>query len=226
VTRYGVIFALFAQYFFDIPETFTMRPFNFVTLTDKHAVYLLALQLTWAAGGGTTAGNGAAAAATAAASSSWTSWWLSGPLVSLSGIAAGLLYRSDFAGMKKWRFGPSAVKFASTVFGPLLDSSSSPPRAPTGAGANPGGNARGYLGRSAEFEAGVPGGSSGAATTYARMSSARAASASAPVAPVNEEHVSSLEAMGFPRENAIRALQETGGNLVAATNRLLDSGAA
>eukprot|EP00897_Mesotaenium_endlicherianum_P000141 jgi/Mesen1/10127/ME000075S09638 len=121
-----------------------------------------------------------------------------------AGILAGFLYRSNVLHVRSLKFPDALAESAARLFAPLM---SRPPAAPA---TRPGG-AR------AAVDPGhhrVP-----AANRYAPSAPPLAP----PLPPPSEADVATLEAMGFDREAALRALSQARGDLNLATNLLLES---
>ncbi|KAL2644999.1 hypothetical protein R1flu_012586 [Riccia fluitans] len=105
---YGLIFASFVPFFFDIPISTRFRVFG-VTFSDKSFIYLAGLQLLL---------------------SSWKRSLIPG----LCGILAGFTYRSNVLGLRRMKFPDSLASAAAKLFRPLLSSVAS---SPTGTGGRP-----------------------------------------------------------------------------------------
>ncbi|KAL3698234.1 hypothetical protein R1sor_012310 [Riccia sorocarpa] len=98
---YGLIFASFVPFFFDIPISTRFRVFG-VTFSDKSFIYLAGLQLLL---------------------SSWKRSLIPG----LCGILAGFTYRSNVLGLRRMKFPESLASAAAKLFRPLLSSVASSP---------------------------------------------------------------------------------------------------
>ncbi|XP_024538437.1 rhomboid-like protein 20 isoform X1 [Selaginella moellendorffii] len=97
---YGLIFASFVPYFFDIPISTRFRVFR-MQFSDKTFVYLAGLQLLL---------------------SSWRQSLIPG----LCGVLAGFTYRSNIFGIRRLKFPKCVASFFSRIFSPLLLSWPSP----------------------------------------------------------------------------------------------------
>jgi len=96
---YGLIFASLVQYYFDVPPVNTVKVFG-MTASPKTVTYLMSLQLAVASPGST--------------------------LAALSGILAGLLYRSPTLNLRSVSLPSSLVSLISSIFLPLLESEPNP----------------------------------------------------------------------------------------------------
>eukprot|EP00245_Coleochaete_scutata_P007020 TRINITY_DN2198_c0_g1_i1.p1 TRINITY_DN2198_c0_g1~~TRINITY_DN2198_c0_g1_i1.p1 ORF type:complete len:312 (+),score=26.38 TRINITY_DN2198_c0_g1_i1:334-1269(+) len=184
---YGLIFASFVPFFFDIPLStrFTVVGLKF---SDKSFVYLGGLQLLL---------------------SSWTRSLMPG----LCGILAGFTYRSNILGVRRLKFPDAVVAIASQVFSPII--SRSPPSV-GGGSANQGANNGQQPPRGGARPPPPPPGA-----TMNRFGAS--VPALAPLPPPSEAAVSTLEAMGFDRTLALRALSQARNDLELATNLLIES---
>ncbi|CAM6119784.1 unnamed protein product [Calypogeia fissa] len=102
---YGLVFASFIPFFFDIPVSTRFRVFG-ITFSDKSFVYLAGLQLLL---------------------SSWKRSLIPG----LCGILAGLTYRSNILGVRRMKFPEGLASGAAKLFQPLLASVASSTTAAT-----------------------------------------------------------------------------------------------
>lgn len=107
---YGLIFASFVPFFFDIPIS-TRLKFLGARFSDKSFVYLAGLQLLL---------------------SSWTQSLVPG----VCGLLAGLLYKSNILGIRKVKFPEGLASAATRLFTPLLSSNSTLPTTVRGAAPN------------------------------------------------------------------------------------------
>ncbi|GLC36343.1 hypothetical protein PLESTB_000771900 [Pleodorina starrii] len=142
---YGLIFACFVQYYFQVPASNKMVVLGW-RLSDKVFMYLLGVQLLLSAGRASLLAGG-------------------------TGLVAGLLYRFNVLGIKRLRF-PAVIRrlFANT-FGALLGSSDAPSAAPApaaraaaGTGPAAAGPRRGGGGAAAAAGGGGDGGGAAAAS--------------------------------------------------------------
>ncbi|OAE21162.1 hypothetical protein AXG93_872s1310 [Marchantia polymorpha subsp. ruderalis] len=103
---YGLIFASFIPFFFDIPISTRFRVFG-ATFSDKSFIYLAGLQLLL---------------------SSWKRSLIPG----ICGILAGFTYRSNVLRLRRMKFPDSLASATATLFRPLLSSVASSPAVPAG----------------------------------------------------------------------------------------------
>lgn len=99
---YGLIFACFVPFVFDVPPS-TRFTFLGMQLSDKAFIYLAGLQLVLSSG-------------------------LSSAFAALCGVIAGATYRSNMFGLKKFRLPSFIKKFFSRTLGRLLDNQGSGPQ--------------------------------------------------------------------------------------------------
>ncbi|XP_024383933.1 rhomboid-like protein 18 isoform X2 [Physcomitrium patens] len=112
---YGLMFALFVPFFFDIPISTRFKVFG-ARFSDKSFVYLAGLQLLL---------------------SSWKQSLIPG----VCGLVAGFLYKSNVLGIKKVKFPEGLAAAAARLFAPLLSSNSAPPTARGGRASGQNGHA-------------------------------------------------------------------------------------
>ncbi|KAF9579610.1 hypothetical protein BGW38_004064 [Lunasporangiospora selenospora] len=185
---YGIIFSALYQFYRLVPMIYEFKVFG-VAFSNKVYMYLIGLQLI--------ASNlpGSAAAA-------------------ICGLLAGAIYRSDFAGTRRWRFPGFMVRFADRLLVPLFSSapavrstattldSQSQARATTTSDRRPAETVREYF-------------------------DVLSSQGRTPQAPT-EDQISTLQAI-FPsatQEQAVEALNSANNNMDAAVQLLLDSTAA
>ncbi|KAI8812678.1 hypothetical protein BJ742DRAFT_793285 [Cladochytrium replicatum] len=176
---YGFVFAALYQYHKDIPVTYRMRTFG-ISWSDKAILYILSAQLL-------------------------TASWPQSLLAGLCGLAAGALYKANFAKMKSWRIPKPIARFAQANIYPLLQSDNV--RVPRGNSTTSMGGNR----ASEEVGGGIM--AAAAASAAQRMRTMQP----------SEEHVSTLMAMGFEREAVVGALRAANNNVEQAATLLLES---
>lgn len=126
----------------------------------------------------------------------------------VAGVVAGLLYRTNVLGVRTAKFPASVSSVVHRLLGPLL----CPPPSP-----QPNLQRAGAASR-------VPPGGVGSPSSHAMGLE----NASAPMLPLQEtvipnpEAIATLEAMGFDREVAMRALAQSRNDVASATNMLLE----
>ncbi|KAG0603678.1 hypothetical protein M758_10G112900 [Ceratodon purpureus] len=103
---YGLIFASFVPFFFDIPISTRYKIFG-ARFSDKSFVYLAGLQLLL---------------------SSWKRSLIPG----ICGLLAGFLYKSNILGIRKVKFPEGLASAAGRLFAPLMSGVSTPPPAARG----------------------------------------------------------------------------------------------
>lgn len=198
---YGLIFASFVPFCFDIPVSTRFNVFT-VHLSDKSFVYLAGLQLLL---------------------SSWKQSLVPG----IAGILAGFLYRANVVGIRKLKFPEFIASSAGRLFAPLLSRSPSAPATRSGGTRTPGANGPGrppvnsqgfqdqLLGGGDRFPPPMFGGPNRGNSSVAHMGPQ--------LLPPSEEAVATLEAMGFDRSAALRALAQARNDVTLATNLLVES---
>jgi membrane associated rhomboid family serine protease len=111
---YGLIFASFVPFFFDIPISTRFKIFG-ARFSDKSFVYLAGLQLLL---------------------SSWKRSLIPG----VCGLLAGFIYKSNMLGIRKVKFPEGLASAAGRLFAPLMSGVSTPPTTARGSALNgPGG---------------------------------------------------------------------------------------
>eukprot|EP00238_Polyblepharides_amylifera_P014463 CAMPEP_0196591108 /NCGR_PEP_ID=MMETSP1081-20130531/68544_1 /TAXON_ID=36882 /ORGANISM="Pyramimonas amylifera, Strain CCMP720" /LENGTH=216 /DNA_ID=CAMNT_0041914375 /DNA_START=425 /DNA_END=1075 /DNA_ORIENTATION=- len=195
---YGLIFSLVVQFVLDVPASARFKLLG-VPLTDKIFIYLAAAQFLFSSPGAAI-------------------------LPAVSGLLAGILFRVNFLGMRNCRL-PSIVNaFFSRTLGPLLRSSR--PAVQSGARratlpqrdgnrSQPGGT-QGYNEQLLPGLAGFGGmgGEGGGGDMFPQQ-----------IIPPPPGAVETMEAMGFPREQALRALAAANNDVNTAAHFLLQGGA-
>lgn len=215
---YGIVFSLFVAYTMDIPRA-TFTHILGMPVTGKTFTYLLGLQMAC----------GSTQAICAAA----------------CGLLSGTLYRLNFAHIQTWLRVPMAVARAChVVLGQWLDPPSAAPALPLNmgatlelqqqqlreqleeqvaaaamAGGGPAGFGRGG-GHNRFFGGGGPFGAPADADQFGRLRR-RHPPTPPPIVPPSEDQIAKLVEMGFPREQAVSALQRTSNDLQSATVLLL-----
>ncbi|GAQ91389.1 hypothetical protein KFL_007760080 [Klebsormidium nitens] len=201
---YGLIFASFVPFFFDIPVSarFSVMSLKF---SDKSFVYLAGLQLLLSSG-------------------------RQSIIPGISGLLAGLTYRSNVFGIRRLKFPDFISSFVERTFSFLI--SRTPPTASGGRVAGPGapgtgptiarrlgGPSQGFSDQLIGGNGGLPGGPFLAPQTGLGVAATAAAS---PAPPPPEEAVQTLVSMGFDRSQAVRALAQARNDVHMATNLLLE----
>ena len=183
---YGVVFALLAMFAAEVPPQSRFSFFG-LPMTDKAFAYALGVQLLVLQGGRS---------------------FLSG----LCGLAAGVLVRKNFLGMRKARLPGWLVASLARVLG-----GAPPPRVRIRSGRMPGQDFAGAGGAGGEAGGGAGGEDGGGGRAGLRR---RQGGGGAPVSP---EDVARLEEMGFDPRRAAEALRQAGGDLDTAAALLLSS---
>ncbi|KAF9407309.1 hypothetical protein BGZ94_002755 [Podila epigama] len=181
---YGVIFAGVYQFYALIPVMYEFKVFG-ITFTDKVFMYALAGQMFISHIPGSMAS-------------------------STIGLLAGAIYRSDFAGTRRWRFPTPIVHLAEKFLAPIF--SSSPAIRST---------ATTFESRSHSRASDRP---AQAMREYLDVLSTGGAPQGGTPRPPSEEQISALQAM-FPnttQEQAIEALNSANNNMDGAVQYLLD----
>lgn len=145
-------------------------------------------------------------------SHSWSSF-----LTGMCGVVSGLLYTGDVVRLRQLKLPAWLTRICNSLFLPLLQSPSGPSVARRSVGARSGSvrMETSPLLRSARYRpARTPGGGFFAGETPGNVQVS---------VPVSEDNVGALTSMGFPREIALQALQQSNNDLQHATNLLLDS---
>ncbi|KAF9915218.1 hypothetical protein BX616_006646 [Lobosporangium transversale] len=182
---YGVIFAALYQFYILIPVMYEFKVFG-VALTDKIFMYILGAQLLFSHIPGSIA-------------------------LSICGLLAGAIYRSDFAGTRRWRFPKPVARFGEHFLLPIF--SSSPAIRST---------ATTFENRSQTRASDRP---AQAMREYLDVLSTGGAPQGATPRPPSEEQIATLQAI-FPaatQEQAIAALNSANNNLDGAVQYLLDN---
>eukprot|EP00850_Spirogloea_muscicola_P010850 SM000065S20199 [mRNA] locus=s65:243612:249564:- [translate_table: standard] len=193
---YGLLLASFVPFFFDIPVSTRFTIFG-AQFSDKSFVYLGGLQVL-------------------------LSSYKRSIIPGLCGLLAGAVYRSNVLGIKQIQFPELVAAAAARLFAPVISQPLHSPLhrphrpPPTGVAANPGPG----QGFQDQLLGGAP-----AAAVQTHFAGRLAASAPplAPPPPPSAEALATLEAMGFPRDLALRALAQARNDLNVATNMLLES---
>ncbi|KAF9984418.1 hypothetical protein BGZ65_000420 [Modicella reniformis] len=182
---YGVIFSALYQYYTIIPSVYEFKVFG-VVFTDKVFTYAPAALLMLSNMPGSIA-------------------------LGASGLLAGAIYRSDFAGTRRWRFPKIVLRIAERFLLPIF--SSSPAIRST----------------ATTFESRTPARSSDRSTQVVReyldVLSTGGAPQGATPHPPSEEQIAHLQSI-FPattQDQAIAALNSTNNNLAEAVQVLLDN---
>ncbi|KAI7818113.1 hypothetical protein BC939DRAFT_464033 [Gamsiella multidivaricata] len=182
---YGIIFAAIYQFYTLIPVMYEFKIFG-VTFTDKVFMYAFGVQLMLSHMSGSIA-------------------------LSICGLLAGAIYRSDFAGTRRWRFPKPVVRFTERFLLPLF--SSSPAIRST---------ATTFESRS---QTRSPDRSAQTMREYLDVLSTGGAPQGATPRPPSEEQIATLQAI-FPtatQDQAIAALNSANNNLDGAVQYLLDN---
>ncbi|KAF9434316.1 hypothetical protein BGZ76_008221 [Entomortierella beljakovae] len=180
---YGVVFSALYQYYVLIPSMYEFKVFG-VAFTDKAFMYALGGQLM-------------------------LSHMPGSMILGISGLLTGAIYRSDFAGMRRWRFPKIAIRFADKFLIPVF--SSSPAVRST---------ATTFENRSNSRSTSRP-----AMREYLDVLSTGGAPQGGTPRPPSEEQVATLQAI-FPaatQDQAIAALNSANNNLDGAVQYLLDN---
>eukprot|EP00850_Spirogloea_muscicola_P003229 SM000013S26398 [mRNA] locus=s13:167482:173942:- [translate_table: standard] len=193
---YGLLFASFVPFFFDIPVSTRFTIFG-AQFSDKSFVYLGGLQVL-------------------------LSSYKRSIIPGLCGLLAGAVYRSNFLRIKQVQFPELVAIAAARLFAPVISQPLHSPLhrphrpPPPGVAANSGPG----QGFQDQLIGGAP-----AAAVQPHYAGRLAASAPplAPPPPPSAEALATLEAMGFPRDLALRALAQARNDLNVATNILLES---
>eukprot|EP00850_Spirogloea_muscicola_P013098 SM000087S23380 [mRNA] locus=s87:371640:378474:- [translate_table: standard] len=193
---YGFLFASFVPFFFDIPVSTRFTIFR-AQFSDKSFVYLGGLQVL-------------------------LSSYKRSIIPGLCGLLAGAVYRTNFLRIKRIQFPELVATAAARLFAPIISQPLPSPLhrphrpPPPGVAANSGPG----QGFQDQLLGGAP-----AAAVQPLFTGRLAASAPplAPPPPPSAEALATLEAMGFPRELALRALAQARNDLNVATNILLES---
>lgn len=187
---YAAIFASFVPFFFDIPSTSMFTTFGF-QFSQKVLLYVAGLQVVFASG-------------------------LSSIVPALSGILAGLLYRSNFLCIRKAKFPDSMAAHFSWLNSPRpsLHSHRPSPRQQAGQG---GADRVGRGGQASALERLL----NAPVTPPTRL--AAVAPPLAPRGPPDEDALHALLSMGFDRTAAVRALAVANNDVTLASNILVES---
>ncbi|KAG2426691.1 hypothetical protein HYH02_014731 [Chlamydomonas schloesseri] len=193
---YGLIFAAFVQYFFQVPASNKVVVWPGWRLSDKVFLYLVGLQLLLSGG---------------------TSSLLAG----CSGLVAGLLWRANVAGLKRFRLPGFVSRFFSATLGALLGGDSAPAQQP---GAAQAAAAAGQQRRGGATPGAAPGARPAAAAAAASAPGVGGGGAAAAHLPLpSPEAVEQLVAMGFGAAESERALQLANNDVNAAIGLLLNN---
>ncbi|KAG0343956.1 hypothetical protein BG004_004871 [Podila humilis] len=181
---YGVVFASLYQFYVVLPSMYEFKLFG-IAFTDKIFMYVLGAQLFFSHAPGSMASG-------------------------TCGLLAGAIYRSDFAGTRRWRFPKVLMEFADKFLNPIF--SSSPAIRST---------ATTFENRTQSRTSDRP---AQAMREYLdALSTGGAPQGSAPRSP-SEDQISTLQAM-FPnttQEQAIEALNSANNSMDGAVQILLD----
>eukprot|EP00898_Chlorokybus_atmophyticus_P000786 jgi/Chlat1/1708/Chrsp127S01937 len=205
---YGLIFASFVPFLFDIPHAARFSVFG-LRLSDKVFIYVAGLQMLLSQGRASIVSG-------------------------LCGLLAGLTHRSNILGLRHFEFPSFVNNLVASILRPII-ASSPPTVTATRRVAEQNGARRPPRVRTIGMQAGqgftdqLVGGSGPELWGNPPGQGSRRATPMNPSAPPaqavpSEENIEALVAMGFDREVARRALVNGNNDITVATHLLLDSG--
>eukprot|EP00164_Ancoracysta_twista_P003319 GFYU01004430.1.p1 GENE.GFYU01004430.1~~GFYU01004430.1.p1 ORF type:complete len:331 (-),score=34.05 GFYU01004430.1:313-1305(-) len=201
---YALIYACFVLFYKDIPSTFSFSVMG-VRFSDKAFTYLFGVQLMMCN-------------------------WPPSFAAALSGLLAGLIYRSDALRLRRFKLPNAINNFCRQVLLPFMGTSTPPNRGNPRQGGNQRARPRmqaqegsqGYQDTLLGPDPGM-GWGAGQADFRPHINPPQARAPPPVVQPPSEESISQLTDMGFSRQSVLAALARANNNVEIATNHLLDS---